>query len=96
MTQDVRDFISACPVCTQGKSSLQPPAGLLNPLPTPRRPWSHIAVDFVTALPTSDGNTTLLTVVDHFSKAVHFVPLSKVQSATSWCSASRVPDGHCF
>ncbi|KAK9533156.1 hypothetical protein VZT92_008305 [Zoarces viviparus] len=42
---------------------------------------SHIAVDFVTGLPPSGGNTTILTIVDRFSKAVHFIPLPKLPSA---------------
>ena len=58
-----------------------PTSGLLKPLPIPRRPWSHIALDFVTGLPPSDGNTTILTVVDRFSKSVHLVPLPKIPSA---------------
>ena len=48
---------------------------------SPRRPWSHIALDFVTGLPPSHGNTTILTVVDRFSKSVHLVPLPKLPSA---------------
>uniref|UniRef100_A0AAQ4Q2C6 Integrase catalytic domain-containing protein n=1 Tax=Gasterosteus aculeatus aculeatus TaxID=481459 RepID=A0AAQ4Q2C6_GASAC len=65
----------------RSKSSHQAPAGLLRPLPIPHRPWSHIAVDFVTGLPPSEGNTVILTIVDRFSKAVHFVPLPKLPSA---------------
>ena len=57
------------------------PPGLLRPLPVPHRPWSHIAVDFVMGLPPSEGNTTILTIVDRFSKVVHFIPLSKLPSA---------------
>ncbi|KAI2653996.1 Transposon Tf2-9 polyprotein [Labeo rohita] len=61
------------------------PDGLLQPLPVPSRPWSrpwsHIALDFVTALPPSQGNTVVLTVVDRFSKAAHFIPLPKLPSA---------------
>ncbi len=34
-----------------------------------RRPWSHVAIDFITDLPNSQGNTTILTIVDRFSKA---------------------------
>lgn len=41
------------------------------PLPIPHRPWSHISMDFVIGLPSSDGHTTILTVVDRFSKMAH-------------------------
>ncbi|KAL0185720.1 hypothetical protein M9458_017390, partial [Cirrhinus mrigala] len=57
------------------------PAGLLQPLPVPERPWSHIAIDFVTDLPPSNGYTTILSVVDRFSKACRFIPLPKLPSA---------------
>ncbi len=63
------------------KTSNRPPEGLLQPLSVPSRPWSHIALDFVTALPASQGNTVVLTVVDRFSKAAHFIPLPKLPSA---------------
>ncbi|XDV50904.1 hypothetical protein PO909_019890 [Leuciscus waleckii] len=81
MARDVHDFVLACSVCAIGKSSNRPPDGLLQPLSVPSRPWSHIALDFVTALPPSQGNTVVLTVVDRFSKAAHFVPLPKLPSA---------------
>ena len=81
MTQDVRDFVISCSVCSRGKSSHRPPSGLLQPLPIPKRPWSHLAVDFVTGLPPSDGNTVILTVVDRFSKMAHFIALRKLPSA---------------
>ncbi len=79
--RDVRRLVASCHVCAQTKSSNSPPAGLLRPLPIPSRPWSHIALDFVTGLPLSAGNTVILTVVDHFSKAAHFIPLPKLPSA---------------
>ncbi len=81
MGADTRAFVTACTVCARGKSSHLPPAGLLCPLPIPGRPWSHIALDFVTGLPPSQGNSTILTIVDRFSKAVHFVPLPKLPTA---------------
>ncbi len=79
--RDIRRFVASCPVCAQTKSSNSPPAGFLRPLPIPSRPWSHIALDFVTGLPPSAGNTVVLTVVDRFSKAAHFIPLPKLPSA---------------
>ena len=54
---------------------------LLRPLPIPNKPWSHITLDFVTGLPTSVGNTTILTVINRFSKAVHFIALPKLPSS---------------
>lgn len=74
IVRDTREFVLACPVCAVAKSSNRPPAGLLRPLPVPLRPWSHIATDFVTGLPPSSGNTLVLTEVDRFSKAAHFIP----------------------
>ena len=65
----------------QNKTPRQALSGLLQPLPVPHRPWSHISLDFVTGLPLSDGNPTILMVVDRFSKAAHFIPLPKLLSA---------------
>ena len=79
MVPDVSAFIAACTVCTQNKTMRQAPAGLLHSVP--HRPWSHISLNFVTGLPPSDGNTTILTVVDRFSKTAHFIPLPKLPSA---------------
>lgn len=79
--KDARRFIAACTDCAQTKSSNTPPAGLLRPLPIPSRPWSHIALDFITGLPASLGNTVILTIIDRFSKTAHFVPLPKLPSA---------------
>ncbi|KAI3366835.1 hypothetical protein L3Q82_009486, partial [Scortum barcoo] len=55
MAQDTQEYINACSVCARGKSSHRAPAGFLKPLPIPHRPWSHIAVDFVSGLPPSQG-----------------------------------------
>ncbi len=81
MARDIRHFVLACSVCSVSKSSNRPPAGLLQPLLVPSRPWSHISLDFVSGLPPSQGNTVVLTVVDRFSKATHFIPLPKLPSA---------------
>ncbi|KAK3567260.1 hypothetical protein QTP86_015550 [Hemibagrus guttatus] len=49
--------------------------GLLEPLPTPQRPWSHLSLDFLTDLPDSGGFTTVMVVVDRFSKGCKLIPL---------------------
>ncbi len=81
MARDICLFVLACSVCATSKTSNRPPAGLLQPLSVPSRPWSHISLDFVKGLPPSQGNTAVLTVVDRFSKATHFIPLPKLPSA---------------
>ncbi len=58
---DTITFIKNCDICNISKSPHHLPAGLLQPLPIPQRPWSHIAIDFVTDLPASQGQTTILT-----------------------------------
>lgn len=77
----IREFVAACPTCAHSKSTTRATAGLLQPLSTPHRPWSHISIAFVTGLPPSDGDTTIVTVVDSFSKLVHFIPTEKLPSA---------------
>lgn len=69
MEANTHAYVLACAVCARGKSSNRPPAGLLYPLPVPSRPWSHVALDFVTGLPPSNGITVILTIVDRFSKS---------------------------
>ena len=81
MKKDVDEFVQACPVCARAKDNNQPTPGELQPLPVPRRPWTHIAVDFITGLPASEGKNTIMTIVDRFSKAVHLVALAGLPSA---------------
>ncbi len=78
---DTIAFVQRCPTCNMTKSSHQRPAGLLQPMPVPQRPWSHIAIDFVTDLPNSKNYTTILTVIDRFSKACRLIPLPKLPTA---------------
>ncbi|KAI2645887.1 Transposon Tf2-9 polyprotein [Labeo rohita] len=74
-------FVNNCSTCESSKPSTHLPAGLLQPLPLPQRPWSHIAIDFITDLPNSQGNTVIFTIVDRFSKACRLIPISKLPSA---------------
>ena len=81
MESEVREYIEACSVCARNKTSSRARSGLLQPLPIPSRPWADISMDFVTGLPVSQGNTTVLTVVDRFSKMAKFIALPKLPSA---------------
>lgn len=83
------------------EQALQPTTSLLQPLPMPGRPWSHISLDFITGLPPLAGNTTILTTVHQFSKAAHFIALPELPTAletaqllTTRVLASWHPRGH--
>lgn len=54
--------------------------------------WSHISLDFTMGLPPSVGNTTILTIIDCFSMAAHFVALPKLRTAleTTWLFTMHV------
>ncbi|KAK3507924.1 hypothetical protein QTP70_003814 [Hemibagrus guttatus] len=81
MGPDVEGYVRACPTCAQARTSRQLPEGLLEPLPVPRRPWSHLSVDFLTDLPDSGGFTTVMVVVDRFSKGSKLIPLKRLPTA---------------
>ncbi|KAI4888300.1 hypothetical protein NFI96_011993 [Prochilodus magdalenae] len=92
MRSDIHRFIASCTVCAKSKTPRTLPAGKLQPLPVPNRPWSHIAVDFVTDLPKSQGMTVILIVIDRFSRGVRFVPFPQLPSAfqTAECLFNHV------
>ncbi len=54
--------------CAQNKTSNQSPVGLLQPLPIPSCPWSHLALNFVSGPSPSRATPVILTVVDRLSK----------------------------
>ncbi|KAL0157229.1 hypothetical protein M9458_048475, partial [Cirrhinus mrigala] len=88
MSQQIITFVKECVTCNQTKSQHQRPAGLLQPLPIPERPWSHLAVDFITDLPPSNHNTVIFTIIDRFSKACRLIPLPKLP--TAWETAQAL------
>ncbi|KAK1796649.1 hypothetical protein P4O66_009672, partial [Electrophorus voltai] len=73
MPKDVVRYVTSCLDFACSKTPRVPLAGKLLPLPTLHRPWSHLAVDFVTDLPASEGNTAVLSIIDRFSKMVRDV-----------------------
>ena len=47
----------------------------------PEKPWTYISVDFITKLPLAQGYDSILVVVDHLTKMVHFIPTTERMSA---------------
>jgi hypothetical protein len=79
---DVCRYVSSCDSCQRNKPLSGKPQGLLTPLPVAERPWDHISMDFVMALPkTLSGHDAVLVVVDRFSKMVKFIPTTNTVTA---------------
>ena len=83
----VQDYIRACLVCQRNKTEKLHPAGLLQLLQIPADVWSEVSMDFMEGLPKVGGKSVILTVVDRFSKAAHFIPLGHLYSAETVASA---------
>jgi len=79
--KDAKDYIRSCDICCRAKSFRHKPYGLLQPLEIAERPWSSISMDFVTDLPSSDGYTCILVVVDRLTKMCHLIPFKGIPSA---------------
>lgn len=79
----LQEFVRACAVCQRNKSEHLQPGGLLQPLEVPSTVWADVAMDFIEALPKVHGKSVILTVVDRFSKAAHFIALAHPYTAVS-------------
>ncbi|GAA5956477.1 hypothetical protein JCM10213_003320 [Rhodosporidiobolus nylandii] len=80
----VENYVQTCDHCFRNKSRRSSPHGLLQPLPPPRRPWDSIALDFIVKLPTSsNGNDSILVVVDRLTKFAHFIPCTEAGTDAS-------------
>lgn len=73
-------YVKLCAECAVSTTLKQLRTGKLHPLSVPLRPWSHIAVNFVTDLPHSEGKTVIM-VVERFSKSCRFLPLPNIPTA---------------
>uniref|UniRef100_A0A8C5M5M4 Gypsy retrotransposon integrase-like protein 1 n=1 Tax=Leptobrachium leishanense TaxID=445787 RepID=A0A8C5M5M4_9ANUR len=86
LSRDVRDYVKSCDVCARAKTLPQKPLGLLQPLPVPETPWSHVTMDFIVDLPPSAGHTCIMVIVDRLTKLAHFIPSMKIPTAKETAS----------
>jgi hypothetical protein len=76
MELEVEEYVRSCDSCQRNKAARHKKFGLLDPLDIPNRPWDEISMDFIVALPESNGHTKIWVIVDRFTKMAHFLPLS--------------------
>jgi hypothetical protein len=75
LLQDVKSYVQGCATCQSTKPRTNQPKPPYHPISTehPQTPFGTIALDFITKLPTSEENDTILTITDHdCSKAALF------------------------
>lgn len=71
LRKDVERFVASFVDCQHTKYETKKVVGLLCPLSIPCRPWEDLSLDFITGLPAYHDYTTILVVVDRFSKGIH-------------------------
>jgi hypothetical protein len=85
----IREYIHTCDICQRTKAPRHRPYGLLQPLPTPTRPWKDLSMDLITGLPPGRGQTgrgtdsydAILVVVDRYTKMSKYFPIKKTLNA---------------
>ena len=84
LARDVEDYVRTCSDCQRNKAQSGKTPGLLQPLPVPNAPWDSVSLDFIVALPKSEGGyDAILVMVDRLTKMVHLAP------TTTTCTAER-------
>jgi len=73
VTRDVGKYVEGCDLCQRMKNRMEELAGKLKLSEVPKKPWSHLTVDFITKLPVVAGKDMVLVVCDRLSKITHFV-----------------------
>ncbi len=81
LRSDVSRYVHNCHTCRRSKPRRHKPYGVLKSLPVPEQRWKDISMDFVTGLPHSEGNDSILVVVDRLTKMRHFLPTTTTASA---------------
>ena len=82
MSRYIGRYVSTCDMCLQTKSIHSPPSTELHPLPILDAPWDTASDDFIMELPESNGNDTIMVVVNSMTKQSHFVSTVTTLSAT--------------
>ena len=75
MSKYIGKYVSTCDMCLCTKMIKQPLMGELHPLPIPDTPWDTISVHFITELLESNGQDSIMVVVDSVTKRSHFVSM---------------------
>ena len=76
MKTDIHKYVAECDTCERQKFETMDPLGIQQPLHIPTQKWYEASLDFITILPTSEGNDIIFVVVDRLTKYAHFISIS--------------------
>lgn len=82
LRKDITEYIKQCETCQRNKREHVPTPRLLQPIPVPTQAWEVIIMDFIEGLPKSQGQGTILVVIDKFSKYCYLMSLFHPYSVT--------------
>jgi hypothetical protein len=83
----INEYVCTCDTCQRMKSPQHAKFSLLQPLELSCSPWKSTLVDFIVALPNSEGYTRIMVVVDRFSKMAHFITLTETATTKDTATA---------
>lgn len=75
LRRDVASCVRSCDRFQRTEPPCQRATGLLQPLPPPSQPWSHLSLNHIAHLPPSHSCGPILVVAHRFSKMAHFIPI---------------------
>ena len=73
ITRDVGRYVEGCNLCQRMKNRMEEIVGKLKLSKVPKKPWTHLMVDFITKLLVVVKKDVILVVCDQLSKMMHFV-----------------------
>ena len=73
ITRDVGRYVEGYNLCQRMKNRMEEIVGKLKLSEVPKKPWTHLMVDFITKLPVVVKKDVILVVCDWLSKMMHFV-----------------------
>ena len=77
LRETIKRYVKNCDICQPSKGVRLTPYGMLQSNEVQDQPWKSIAMDFITDLPISDGNDTVLVVIDPLTNMTDFIPCKK-------------------
>ena len=81
VTREVGQYVERCNLCQRMKNRTEEVVGKLKLSEVPKKPQTHLTVDFITKLPIVARKDAILVVCDWLSKMMHFVATTEETTA---------------